>query len=487
MERVWHKITNHATIMTWANQIVTVGGSIFILPLLLKKFDEIEISFWFLINVFIQLTILADSGFGPTLIRAVSYFKAGASQLPKNKKEFENSKTKGLKPNFEKLLDLLSTSNRIYIFVSWGAVFLMCTVGILITWNIFSLSSFRIDFILSYILIIVNSYFILQNAKWKSFMIGLDYVAKISRFQTVLGSLRLISYITILLFVPNILYLIIFNLLGSLSTLLFLRNFVRKWFINHGYSLEDLKQKFNKRIFESIWAATWKMGGIQWGNYLINYGASIIIAQINNTTLMANFLFTQRLIFIFRRISEVPFYANIQKVYKLMSKKDYFKLKKSVSRYIFLSLIILVTSLGFTGIFGNWFLSILHIETRLVSSWIYLFLSLSIIFEIHASMHRNIYISTNHIPFLLPIIISGIFFIILGFLAFPLYGLMGVVIIQFLVQLSCNYWYPVFLSFRLINWRPTSYLLDLQRHGFMTIYFRLISLFKKNRPYKEPI
>lgn len=477
MKKLWDKITSNATIMTWTNQFVTFGGSIFILPILLKQFSEIEISFWFLINVFIQLTLLADSGFGPTLVRAVSYFKAGAIQLPKNKKEFEKSKTKGLKPNFEKLIDLLSTSKRIYNFVSLGAVTLMCTIGVLITWNIFSLSNFRIDFIISFILIVINSYLVLQNVKWSSFMIGLDYVAKLSSINTVLGSLRLVAYIIILLFAPNILYLIIFNLLRSLTILIFLRSFVKKWFIKQGHTLNK-KQKFDKEIFDSIWSATWKMGGIQWGNYLINYGTSIIIAQINNTTLMANFLFTQRIIFIFRRISEAPFYANIQKVYGIMAKKDYATLKKKVSSYILLSLIILITFLTFTGIFGNWILSILQIETRFVSGWIYIFLSLSIIFEIHASMHRNIYISTNHIPFLLPIIISGVVFIAFGFLILPIYGVLGLVIFQFLVQLSCNYWFPVYLSYKLTGWNLGSYFSDLYKYGLKTIYSHSITFFK---------
>lgn len=479
MGKVWDKITNHATIMSWADQVITVGGSIFILPLLLKKFDEIEISFWFLINVFIQLTFLADSGFGPTLIRAVSYFKAGATELPKNKKEYERTRAKGLKPNYEKLLSLLVTSKTIYIYVSWGAVVLMSTVGLLIVWNILSLSNFRSDFILSFILIIINSYVILQNAKWKSFMIGLDYVAKISRFQAVLGSFRLVSYITILLIDPNILYLITFNLLSSLATLIYLRILVRKWFSYNGYPIKNSKQKFNKVIFDSIWSATWKMGGIHWGNYLVNYGTSIIIAQINNTSLMANFLFTQRLIFIFRRISEVPFYANIQKVYSLMSKKEFLNVKKLVSKYLFLSVVILSTSLSLSGIFGNWILELLEIETRLVSGWIFIFLALSIILEIHASMHRNIYISTNHIPFLLPIIISGVAFIISGFLTFPYIGLLGIIILQFLIQLSCNYWYPVYLSFRLINWGPISYINDLYRFGGLTLYTKFITLFKQ--------
>ena len=73
--KILRKVNNNATVMSWISQFISVGSSLFVLPLLLKKFDEIEISFWFLINIFVQLTLLADSGFGPTMIRAVSYFR----------------------------------------------------------------------------------------------------------------------------------------------------------------------------------------------------------------------------------------------------------------------------------------------------------------------------------------------------------------------------------------------------------------------------
>ena len=169
LKRIWSVVTKNATAMTWTNQSVAIGSSLFVLPLLLKKFDEIEISFWLMINVFLQLTMLADSGFGPTLVRAISYFKAGATELPKNRKEFENALGGKGKPNLEKLSSLLFTTKRIYSFVSGGAVVLMCTAGVLISWNIYALSNYRVDFAITYVLIIFNSYLILQIVRWPKY------------------------------------------------------------------------------------------------------------------------------------------------------------------------------------------------------------------------------------------------------------------------------------------------------------------------------
>ncbi len=461
MAGMWNKIKNSATLMTWSNQFVNFGSALFILPLLLKRFDELEIAFWFLVNVFMQLAKLADSGFGPTLIRAVSYFKAGAEKLPLNKEDFESSevKEKGV-PNLTKMADLLSTSNRIYLILSLFAVLLLGTGGVAVTWNIFEMSDFRQDFISAFALILVNSYIILQIVKWKSFMTGLDFVAVSNGFYSLIGSVRVFVYIAILLIYPSVLLLIAYNLLTNIVIFFYLRNYVRKWFAKQKVKLSDHKV-FDKEIFKSIWPATWKLGGIYWGNYLITYGTSIIIAQIDNAALMAGFLFTQRIMFIIRRMAEAPFYANIQKTYKLLAFKDFAGLKKLVSMNVFLAMGIVISSLTVIGVFGNWGLGLLGIETRIVPPLIYAIMLAMVALEIHSAMHATIYSSTNQIPFLIPSLVSGAVVVVGGFMILDVYGVLGLILLQFFTQLSFNYWYSWYLSLNLINWPLFEYVRDV--------------------------
>ena len=466
MANFFKKIKSSGTFMTWLNQFVNFGSTLFILPLLLTKFDALEISFWFLVNVFMQLARLADSGFGPTLIRAVSFFKAGSTELPRNKEDFESHyANQGLGPNFQKLRDLLSTSNRIYAVLSWIAVILISTLGLLIIWNILEKSEFRTDFIISFCIIIVNSYVVLQTVKWSSFMTGLDFVAKINGFRSILGGFRVFIYIGILLISPSIVYLLIFNLLTNIAILIYAHVFIYRWFARNKFPMHG-HRGFDRTIFDSIWPATWKLGTISWGIYLVNYGISIIIAQVDDTVLMASFLFTQRLIFIIRRVSEAPFYANIQKIYKLMAVKKYAELKKLASIFIFLSLAIVSVSLAGIGVFGNWALELINVDMRLVPTLVFAIMVISIIFEIHASMMASIYTSTNQIPFLIPSLVSGAVMFSLGFVALHHFGLLGVILLQFFVQLSFNYWFSTYLSLKLIKWPLFTYIGDLFRNGF---------------------
>lgn len=302
-------------------------------------------------------------------------------------------------------------------------------------------------------------------------MTGLDFVAKINGFRSILGSIRVFVYIGILLISPSIVYLLIFNLLTNIAILTYAHVFVYRWFAKNNFPMRG-HRGFDREIFDSIWPATWKLGTISWGIYLVNYGISIIIAQVDDTTLMASFLFTQRLIFIIRRVSEAPFYANIQKIYKMMAVKKYVELKKLTSVFIFLSLAIVSVSLSGIGLFGNWALELIHVDMRLVPRLIFIIMVVSIILEIHASMMASIYTSTNQIPFLIPSLVSGAVMFSLGFVVLPYYGLLGVILLQFVVQLSFNYWFSTYLSLKLIKWPFFIYIRDLFRNGIRFLIYR---------------
>ena len=184
---------------------------------------------------------------------------------------------------------------------------------------------------------------------------------------------------------------------------------------------------------------------------------------------MASFLFTQRILMFIRRISEAPFYANLPTIYNLMASKNNPLIRKKVSVYIFLSLGILASGLFMAGAIGNNLLEFLNIDTRLVPTLIFAIMAVSIILDVNASFHASIYISTNHVPFLIPAIVSGIAILGGGFLVVDQFGLIGIVLVQLIVQAMFNFWYPVWKSFQLIKWNLMRYFKDLPKNGFIFI------------------
>jgi len=451
--------------MSWASYFVRFGSALFVLPLILKLYTPVEQSFWFFINTIVGFAMLADSGFGATLIRAVSYFKAGAKYLPRNKKEYDEiDKIEEGEPHFQNLVNLLTTANRIYIYLGLFAILMLATGGVAAVWNIMKLSNHQSDLWVAYWIIIPYCFSMIMGVKWSSYMRGLGYVAQEARFGVFQGLMRVTIFIILLLFKLGPAYLIAYMFVESVIRYIYLRWFVLNWFKGEKVEIKE-KNKFDSVIFKSLWSATWRTGLLFWGAYGIQSGTSILASQLSDVVMMASFLFTMRIFTFLLNIAQAPFYTNVPKIYHLAAEKNTMLLRKKSSEYMFIGFAVLVAgSLGLI-LFGDTLLGVLNIETLFVPFAIFVIIAITEILDLHASFHATIYTSTNHVPFVLPATISGALIIGIGFITLPTYGVLGIVVTKFVVQWFMNNWYAPMLSLRLLRWPFLKYVYQFPMYG----------------------
>jgi O-antigen/teichoic acid export membrane protein len=465
--------------MSWSSYFIQFGGSLFIFPLLVKVYTPLEQSLWWILNTMIGFAMLADSGFGAVLMRAVAYFNTGADYLPRTREEFEKKRDiVSFEPNVDKLADLLTTSNRVYTYLSLFMLLLLVTAGPLIMWNIMKLSHNDPKFWLAYILLIPNCVVQITSVRWRSFLRGLGFIAKEARISTNLGSVRIIAFIIILSFRLPPVYLVMYMFVDTVLKNLWLRHLVHRWFklqskkiVNHWF--------FDREIFLSLWTATWKEGLIQWGNYLYTSGNSIIMAQVHNAQLMANFLLTTRLLGIITNVSEITLFSNIPVIYNLAAKNDKRNMKYYAAGYMFLGLSIMVIASVLMILFGNYALSFLNKESRLLPTGLMIIMVLNQILDSHSTFHAGIYISTNHVPFVIPTLISGVIILGAGLLISPIYGLTGIILLKFLVQISFSNWYAMVLDLKLLQWPLKNYIFEFPVLGSKFVYQRFMSFLRR--------
>ncbi len=432
-----------------------------------------------MLNTIIGLALLADSGFGAVLLRGVAYFNSGADYIPRTKEEFEKKQgTLSMEPNVNKLADLLTTTKRVYSYLNLFLLGLMVTVGPLVMWNVMKMSYHRVDFWIAYLLLIPNCTLLISTVRWKSFLRGLDYMAKEARINTNLGLMRILAFIILLSFRLSPVYLVVVMLVESGFRYFFLRRLVILWFASKHKIIEN-HSFFDREIFLSLWTATWKEGLIQWGNYLLASGNSIIMAQVSNAQLMANFLLTTRLLTVISQVSEITLFSNIPKVYKLAAQNDRQNMKLVAAGYMFLGMFIMVVAYLFVILFGNQALALLNKESQLVPLGILMIMVITQILDSHSTFHAGIYISTNHVPFVIPSLVSGIVILGGGFLVLPRYGLIGIIMMKFLVQLAFSNWYSMVLSLRLLKWPIKNYLVEFPLLGSRFIYEKTRTFFKR--------
>lgn len=452
------KFRENPIAMTYLSYIVTFGSAIFVLPLVLVKFNAVEISIWFLFATIMGLAALADSGFGATLIRATSYFYSGAKKIPKNIEEFrKKEKKEDSSINILGIVALVQTSNILYLAISAFAIIIVLVVGSFVVDNLISQSQNQDELWLAFYLLTATVFIRMQSVKWNSFLQGFDKVALQKQIETIFGSIKVLAFLLVLFLDMNILELVIADLLITLAifitTKVKVNSLFSKWSISN-----TKKYKYDKEIMNSIFPSAWRFGLIGWGSYFINYGSSLIVSQLPDPKIITSFLVTQRIIFFARQLAQVPVYAKLPTIFQMMSKLQFLELKKFTAKAIRIGLAMLIVILISIGVLGNLLLDLISVEMRLVSTEVFIIMAISIVLEYHHAVHSQIYMGSNHVPFLFPSLISGVLILSIGYSIVETHGLMGIVLTQFFVQLSINNWYPVYLNLKLLNWKLLQYL-----------------------------
>lgn len=444
--------------MTYLSYIVTFGSALFVLPLVLLKFNAVEISIWFLFATIMGLAALADSGFGATLIRATSYFYSGAKKIPKNIEEFrKKEKQENSSINISGITALVHTSNILYLAISVFATIIVLAIGSLVIDNLISQSQNQDELWLAFYLLTATVFIRMQSVKWNSFLQGFDKVALQKQIETIFGSIRVLAFLVILFLDMNILQLVIADLLITLSIFISTKVKVNSLFLK--WNISNTKEyRYDKEVMTSIFPSAWRFGLIGWGSYFVNYGSTLIVSQLPDPKIIASFLITQRIIFFARQLAQVPVYAKLPTIFQMMSKHQFKQLKEFTAKAIRIGLAMLIVILIGIGVLGDLLLDLISAETRLVSIEVFAIMAISIVLEYHHASHSQIYMGTNHVPFLFPSLISGALILGIGFGVVGTYGLMGIVLTQFFVQLSLNNWYPVYLNLRLLDWKFDDYL-----------------------------
>lgn len=460
LKKILNKILYSPTLMSWTEQITIILHGLVITSIILVKFDDTSYAFWMTIKALVDFALLADAGFGHTLERSVAFFFSGSRKLPKNIKDYENSEETEGEPNMERLHALLCTSRGIYLILSLLTLILLGTVGTLTLWNLLEMSHQSVIFWSTYLLMILQSFILIQSLKWRSFMKGIRQVAAYSRFLTILGIVKIVGFFILLMNNLGMLYLQIYLLTESVFITFYMRNYVSRWFRSKGIRIGN-SFRIDSEIFSSLWSVSWKSGLNTIGYYFTNRGISLLTAQLKNTRLMSGFFFTYQILGFIRNFAHTPVYAHYPEYYGLIAVKRFKEFRQDAKVRLFLMFLIVLTGFMSFGLLGNYVLDFIGTDKRLVSFSIYIILSTYLFLDLHALIHGTIYISTNDVPFLIPGLLTGLATVTIGYLMIPRYGLLGLVSVQLVTNLLCNAWYSSYLSLRLTKWKLNDYFYDV--------------------------
>ena len=434
------------------------GMGIVVLPVALNRLQGVELALWMLFSTLISLALLSDSGLSPTLLRAAAYFRNGVHELPLsfNSQYGEKRPSSGSgEPNWGGIHTLIATTGRIYGFIALGTLLILGIGGSASVWNLMELSDHNSSFWLAFSVLVVWSCIQVQIARWYGILQGLGRVAQARRIDAVFTVLRIVFFSMVLWFGGGLLGYACVGLVIVVLNLFFMRRAVMASIPRRE---PGVMYTYDHQLFLRIWPATWRLGLINMGAFLIYYGSSLIIAQLRDPELIASFLFVIRVVLIMRQIANAPLVTYLPAVIGSLARSDILTYRALTARIVVMSISLFLLESVVLLLIGNRALELLGAETRLISTSLLLVFLFAYLMELHLSIHTALYISTNHVPFVLPALISGTLIVILGYLLLGSYGLWGIILVQIAVQSLCNYWYPVYLSLGVSNWSFGKYI-----------------------------
>lgn len=442
MKRLFFRAWDSPTLTTFLSLGVRIGGLLVVTPLLVTRFSAAEISVWYLFSSVIALCNLVDLGFAPTFSRLASFCMAGASDIS-DFRPGQNRSGAG-QPNWELMGRLYRTMRLIYLLLAGVQVALLATFG--------SLSIARVvqqlpDPALGWKvwgIVVVAAAVNFAGSRYSSCLLGMYKVATVNRWTTLWGGIGIIGAIGSLFLGGGLLGLVVSFQGAQLIGTLCLRSLLRRE--EHGIYRRFTGLTFDRSVMQAAWPPAWRSAINIAGSTGVAQGISVIYAQMSDPHSLANFLLTQRAIVAITGLSQAPFYAHLPLFATLRAAGRLEELAAKTARSMERALFAFVLACVAVGLFANPVLALLHSNAVLLAGPFWGGWCIVYFLERHHAMHAQIYCTTNHIPFYVPVSISGAVNLLACMLLFPTYGIWAVVLSHAGSNALINNWWNVKIS-----------------------------------------
>lgn len=446
-----NRFLNSPTITTWLSYSTKAFALFGVLPLVLKKFSDVDVVLWYLFSTIIVMQSLADFGFRQTFSRLISYAYEGVQDLSTiNNSSANHLNEEGNQPNINLLNRIVSCMIYIYRPLTSIVFILMITFGTWFMYKPIEDSSNVNQSWISWIILVLASSIAFYGKLYLNFLEGLFKIALVRRVD-VLTSLGAIGCsILVLVFAPSLLNLIIVNQ-GWLLIATFRDYYLCKKVENGLYLKVSKPLPFEKDFFSIIWQPAWRSGISGLMSIGLTNATGLIYAQIGSTASVASYLLALRIITQIRDLSMAPFYSKLPLMAMLRAKNELSTLLKVVKKGMFLSNSVFIFGVIFVGLFSDYLLDLIHSDVQFVTQEMWLLLSLAFLAHRFGAMHMQVYLSTNHVISHIADGVAGIIYIVVSVLLVKSCGIYAIPLGMLAGYLGFYSWYAAKYSYKSLN------------------------------------
>lgn len=419
---------------------VRMGANILLLPVVLMKLSSSELALWW---VFVSLggfANLSDFGFGSTIPRIYSYLFAGAE-------DFDAEGLRGAKaggqPNFAGINLLNATVRSLYLKISLAAIGLLVVGGTFLLLKPAAESGFPQKVWWLWAAFIVAIGYNLATSHWVLAVQGLNRMRDM-QLAYALGSLSYISCAALLLVCK----------MGLLSMVI--ATFVRG-FVMHGRCHQIYRQVVPKperptgpdaRIVRKLWPNAYKFGILSIGGFCLSSGSVLICSQLLGKEVTASFGLTAQIGGFMVNFAGLWVSVKWPEIAILRTQGRLEEMAVLFARRLALVMVSFVGMALILLFAGNALLAWKGTHTRLLATPYLAFYLIHLAQQIIYAQFGGLALTENVVPFFKIGICTGLAAIAFSLVMTPLFGLWGLVVAPFMVDMAYNSWFTVRRGFQ---------------------------------------
>ena len=463
--------TKKDIIWNYLSIFFSISSGLLILPIILHFLSSEEVGLNYLLLTITSMVGLMDFGFSPQFGRNITYALSGAQKIEKEGLQYVSSG----KPNYHLLGIVIEAAKMIYRRMSIIVLLVMLIFGTPYIYHV-TCGFHDINNILEiWLLFCVSSYFNIYFIYYRSLLTGSGKIYESSISIIVSKFIYIVTCGLMLIAGCGLFSVVVANMLAPLA------QFAYSHYIFYNKQMrESLPAKQDnsevKEAITNIWYNAKKLGINQLGTFAILRLNLFLVGLFLPLSVVGSFGLLTQIIQTLSGLSSALFQSFIPQFASLQVKHDVQEIIKKLS----------VTTIFYwaTILLGGLIVIVIlpHIFVLIGSSTTLPDISICILYLIVLALEGNhsnfatIIATSNKIPFVKAGLTSGAFIAILTYLSlrFTDLGILGVVVVQGMVQLMYNNWkWPMYVLSDL-NCSPWAFM----KTGIHEFIFRTQSILK---------
>lgn len=421
-------------------QFFSIASGIIMLPIVLRMLKPDEIGMNYLMLTVGSMVALFDFGFAPQFARNITYIFSGAQTLKKEGIEVNEDKKEAI--NYRLLSTMIHTARSVYRLLSVIVLLVMLTLG---TFYIYEVTNGFVNVHNALFIWIVYSFSTFINiyyTYYTSLLTGKGMIMESKKAMVYSKIVYIIIAVILLLLGVGLLSIVIANLISPLIN----RHFSYKYFftkeLQEKINVYDITKQEKVDLFTIIWYNAKKIGLAYISGYAITKFSMFLAGLYLSLQNIASYGLMMQFVGIISTLSGTLFILSEPRLSSLKIKGEKDMLLKSFS-YSMGIYYLLFIFMGVAFLFlAPWLLSLLKSNIILPASGIMILYLIIILLELNHSFFATMIVIGNTVPFMGISLITGGLIALGSFLSlqFTGLGILGLVLVQGIVQLAYSNW-----------------------------------------------